>query len=494
MLSISDVETGGREARLDLLFSPVSFKEPYRLYHKPDVETAYWRPPKAGEEHIICVGGNSYKGDQPEGYAQKLVWHELSHALWTERNLKAVNTELEKIGAQFSLFNLLEDARVEERFRRETQLRFEWTIYEEATRDSDADSLLFRLIQLEGDYDAFYADMPADVARKGDDIVGYWERIVACRVTRDLYPILRDWLKQFPNSLGFDRQDGLSTSMVLSSMPISAATDGATEVGEPKDPKGVEGGAGKGGTAHKPDAEVVAGTLAHFLDPESVNAADRIDPNAVRKLIDALRRGLISNASGSRYTDTPSRRIKPQRAVTGKSPYRVVDDSRRGRAGRRKVSMVLDCSGSMYRAMPGGRMLASAISRLARDGEVEGYLILTKGHYDEGIIHTTLKWPVADATLSEIAADGYIEGLENAIRSNREMLSGHTTLVYSDGCIEDDPIQPGSLLGLNVMGVYCSDAGGAQGEEGLRQYFQSVIARDTVEDIACSLAQELRRL
>lgn len=491
MLSISDVETGGREARLELLFSPVSFKEPYRLYYKPDVETAYWRPPKAGEEHVICVGGSAYKGDKPEGYSQKLVWHEMAHALWTERDLKGVSSELEKIGVPFSLLNLFEDARVEERFRREVQLRFEWTIYEEAERCGDADSLLFRLIQLEGDYDAFYADMPDDVTRKADDVVGYWERIVACRGTRDLYPILQDWLKQFPHSLGCYRHDGLSASVVLSGMSMSAATEGATQVGEPK---GVPG-TGTGKNSKRPsEVEVVAGTLAHFLNAESVNPNDRIDPNAVRKLVDALRRGLVTNASGSRYSDTPSRRIKPQRMVIGKSPYRVADDSRRGRVGRRKVSMVMDCSGSMYHAIPAGRMLASALSKLARDGEVEGYLILTKGQHDEGIIHATLKWPVADATLSEIAADGYIEGLEDAIRGNREMLRGHTTLVYSDGCIEDDPIQPGSLQGLNVMGVYCSETGGAQGEEGLRQYFQSVIARDTIEDIACSLAQELRRL
>lgn len=495
MLSISDVDTGGRDARLDLLFSPVSFKEPYRLYHKPDVETAYWRPPKAGEEHIICVGGSTFKGDKPEGYARSLVWHELSHALWTARNLATVTAEIGKLGVPFSLFNLFEDARIEERFRRETQLRFEWTCYEDVNLCSDADSLLFRLIQLEGDYDAFYAGLPEDVARKGDDVVGYWERIVACRVTRDLYPIMSDWLKQFPHSLGHSRQDGLSTSAVLAEMSAAAATEGATEVGDTAESAGDQVGTSASGGRRSCGDEVVAGTLESFLDPESVNTSDRIDPNAVRKLVDALRRGLISNASGSRYTDTPSRRIKPQRMVTGKSPYRTTDDSRRGRAGRRRVSMVLDCSGSMYYAMPGGRMLASALSKLARDGEVEGYLILTKGHAgEEAIVHATLKWPVADATLSEIAANGYIEGLESAIRSNREMLSGHTTLVYSDGCIEDDPIQPELLQGLNIMGVYCAETGGSQGEAGLRQYFRSVIARDTVEDIACSLAQELRRL
>lgn len=491
MLSISDVESGAREARLDLLFSPLSFPEPYKLYHKPDVDTAYWRPPGKGEVHIICIGGQTFKGEDPEGYARALAWHELAHARFTERDLQLVNEELSRLSLPFSLFNLLEDARIEERFRKEAQLRFEWTRYEEAYGgpEPDADGLFFRAIQLEGDEAAYYEGIPVEHRGKASTVFGYWQRSVRCANSRALYKVAQDWIKEFPHSTGSTRTDGLADSVVLAGMSSAAAISGATEVGLGEaSPKG--GRPRTGGPGHPvegvPDAD-----LAYFLD-EYLSGANPLDSAEVRVLVDALRRGLPSTG-GTRYGETPGRRIKAQRLAIGKAPYRVSDSGRPGR-GRRKVSMVLDCSGSMCSAIHNGRLLAAALSQLAKDGEIEGQLILSKGGSRDTVTYATVRWPVPNAVLEMVAADGGIEGLEHAIRSNRDKLVGHTVLVYSDGCIGDDPILPESLRGLNVMGVYCGEGEDDQGEAGLRQYFSTVLARETLQDIACSLAQELRRM
>lgn len=87
------------------------------------VETACWSfiPP-----HRIVVGNVSHNSKKSEGYIQSLLWHELSHARWTERDMKEVDVKLYNCRVPFKLYNLFEDARIEHLFRDETGKKFNW--------------------------------------------------------------------------------------------------------------------------------------------------------------------------------------------------------------------------------------------------------------------------------------------------------------------------------------------------------------------------------
>ncbi len=60
-----------------------------------DIETACWSfiPP-----HRIVVGDEKHNSKSSENYIHSLLWHELSHAKWTERDFKKINIELNKSG------------------------------------------------------------------------------------------------------------------------------------------------------------------------------------------------------------------------------------------------------------------------------------------------------------------------------------------------------------------------------------------------------------
>lgn len=87
------------------------------------VETACWSfiPP-----HRIVVGNEKYNSKRSDNFVQSLLWHELSHAKWTERDYKKVSKELYTCKVPFKLYNLFEDARIEHLFRKETGKKFNW--------------------------------------------------------------------------------------------------------------------------------------------------------------------------------------------------------------------------------------------------------------------------------------------------------------------------------------------------------------------------------
>lgn len=87
------------------------------------VETACWSfiPP-----HRIVVGNERYHSKRSDNFIQSLLWHELSHAKWTERDFEKINKELWGKKVPFKLYNLFEDARIEHLFREETGIRFDW--------------------------------------------------------------------------------------------------------------------------------------------------------------------------------------------------------------------------------------------------------------------------------------------------------------------------------------------------------------------------------
>ena len=88
-----------------------------------DVETACWSfiPP-----HRIVVGNEKNHSHRSDNFIQSLLWHELSHARWTERDYKKKSKALMDKRVPFKLYNLFEDARIEHLFREETGKKFNW--------------------------------------------------------------------------------------------------------------------------------------------------------------------------------------------------------------------------------------------------------------------------------------------------------------------------------------------------------------------------------
>lgn len=112
-----------RKAKTDAFFMDMLPKEQVDIEISAAVETACWSfiPP-----HRIVVGNVTHNSKRSESYIQSLLWHELSHARWTERDMKKVNIKLNTCRVPFKLYNLFEDARIEHLFREETGKKFNW--------------------------------------------------------------------------------------------------------------------------------------------------------------------------------------------------------------------------------------------------------------------------------------------------------------------------------------------------------------------------------
>lgn len=112
-----------RKAKTDAFFMDMLPKEQVNIEISAAVETACWSfiPP-----HRIVVGNVTHNFKRSDNYIQSLLWHELSHARWTERDMKKVNIKLNNCRVPFKLYNLFEDARIEHLFREETGKKFNW--------------------------------------------------------------------------------------------------------------------------------------------------------------------------------------------------------------------------------------------------------------------------------------------------------------------------------------------------------------------------------
>lgn len=112
-----------KKAKTDAFFMDMLPKEQVNIEISAAVETACWSfiPP-----HRIVVGNVTHNFKRSDNYIQSLLWHELSHARWTERDMKKVNIKLNNCRVPFKLYNLFEDARIEHLFRENTRKRFNW--------------------------------------------------------------------------------------------------------------------------------------------------------------------------------------------------------------------------------------------------------------------------------------------------------------------------------------------------------------------------------
>lgn len=469
-----------RSALLEAILADVPVaREKIDVRVKPGFGTACWAylPP-----HRVYVGdGIAHRArkelsdEQHKRYVTNYVFHEFAHALKTDRDLKTINEELKDL-APFSLFNLFEDARIEHWYRETYNHQFNWTMFEEVTLSpDDATSILFAFIQYEGDAEAVLQH--ARDAIVADELVAevqsFYLRAIEVEGSRDLYPILEDWIKRFgvpPNRSGNGLED-LSLSLELQANPEAreefehetVSVNGA----KPLNAKG-HGNAEAGSV----EVEKTEGNAELLVDEECELSMER-----VRRVADRFERffaGEVRQVS----TDAPTRRISVRNFVAGKPCYRRKELKARQ---RRQVLLVIDCSGSMggYH-IEEGRVLVAALSELARRGAVSGHVVLSCVLGEEACWQK-FTLPMSPSSIRRIEAYGQAEGLEFSLQENlKEAKAADYVFVYTDGRISDAPINKRLLhsRGIYTWGLY---AGDSHVLFELTRYFDKVILRSDAE-------------
>lgn len=521
-----------KSALHDALFCPLTLGEKHDIRVKPKFETACWSylPP-----HRIYVGTGivdkaklTLSPAQLSGYVKSHVRHELAHAHWTERNMRKVRQALKEIDAPFQLFNLFEDARIEDRYRRDADYAFEWLTYEDLDYSRRPESMLFGLIQAEGNIKRvkkFVAEVdiaaereqqkakltkrqeesknplelfalfqmaeaqemgpeiPAEVEKALglnllERVAGYYQRMIASSDTAGMYPILTDWMKEFGKTQTAPSRGCAGRPGDKSDLEIGAELqeDDAALADFDADAEQVKAGDGdgKGGAKGKAkaDDEDAIGRKGVVLSPDSkmpdLERADRLAAK-FKKFFEAEVRTVA--------TTTPQRRISPRHFAIGRPYYRV--KQLQGKA-RKKLLLEFDCSGSMAGThLEEGKVLLAALSRLARQGYVEGHVLLSAGRPSRWELY---ELPMADHLIARIQAFAGAEGLEPTLKDNLVLArDADYVFIYTDGQITDKAIDKAALhrYGVFTWGLYAGERD--EFLEGMQMYFDKAILRDSAE-------------
>jgi hypothetical protein len=312
----------------------------------------------------------------------------------------------------------------------------------------------------------------------------YYARLIAAEDTAGVYPVLVDWMEEFgkPESAPSMGCGGIPGEKSDLEIGAQLAEDDDFRDDFDADTVPVKGGSDDGAKGNKSvpaDADENAEAIARkgeVLQDES--AAVPVDLARVLKLTEKLKKFFMAEAR-TVSTTTPQRRVSARHFGLDRPFYRV--KVLKGKA-RQKLLVVVDCSGSMGSGnhIEEGKILIAALSRLAREGYIEGHVLLSAGKPPRWELY---ELPMADKIIARIDGFAPAEGLEPTIRDHITLAKdADYVFVYTDAQITDRPIDKAGLhrYGIFTWGLYVGDG---DYHEKMQLYFDKDIIRPTAESL-----------
>lgn len=252
--------------------------------------------------------------------------------------------------------------------------------------------------------------------------------------------------------------------------------------------KGIPGGQGIPGSV-EPEESGGAAQESDFL----AKRAGAID-EAYQKRVDGLTAMLMrmfKTHSLPAATEAPGQRMSSRHLAHGE--LRWLHRKVFGGKGKRKYSIVYDCSGSMAgKPDREGKLFLLALNNLAKRGFLEGSLILS-GWVDGRPGWLSYALPVKDEIILRIQTSHGSEGIQAALKDNLKKIKGNDEVwVYTDACICDAPLNREFFARQKVwpVGLYVGDERAASEME---KHFPQNIIRDRIEQIAEAMLIRNRR-
>lgn len=482
--------------------------------------------------------------------------HERGHARNTPQDMKQVNRDLRTLGIPFMYFNLFEDARMEH-IERHAMGPFDWMMFEDLAPADNPHNIFLRCIQFEGEPDRValeseepYAKDPGrTVGHIAESVESYYKRACACPTAEHLYPIITEFLAEFKDDLPPPPPDeGAGEGGGGSGKGKKSGTPGGEE--EDDDYNGAGERAGDLSTAAEAaekgdeffedfdkDAEIVGGTdeegkaaeeaakdklkgegkspppkggggkgqgIPESIEPQASGgrASERFFLTKRAGEMDDVYAKRVDNLTGmlmrmfKAHTlpaalEAESHRMSGRHLARGE--IRWVHKRVFGGKGKRKYSIVYDCSGSMGgRPDREGKLLLLALNNLAKRGFLEGTLVLS-GWVDGQPGWLSYPFPVKDELILRINPHHSSEGLQDALKDNLKHIKGmDDVFVVTDACICDAPIDRGYFAKHRVwpVGLY---VGSSEMAETMNRHFPQNIIRDTIEQVVEAMLTRNRR-
>jgi hypothetical protein len=499
--------------------------EKYEILIKPGYGSANWRFYEG--RHIIVLGSDIFDQmtstearqsfENKSMYMNACLKHEFAHSIWTERDIVKTNEILQKESLSFVLFNLFEDARIEEKMRQHINRPFRWFAFEEHDIPETPVAMFFYLLQCEHNHQEMrklYSLLEAKRQAVLNKVFVYYKEILGVTESMSLINIMKRWMKDFPTTetdleaFGTDRDLSIDTDGDLNDLDLddietlnwftsrylfaneaeflrspeffSELIKGLEDVLQEKE---VYKSKGKP-ALFKP--RILSDKSSNLLMPEPVKMP--FDEKKAALLFKQIEK-LFQSESKYASTAIPSNRINVKRAARGdKKIYRRRE---RIKQEKKRITILLDLSGSMSMTIPDMRLLVEVINRLVLKGVVDCTLILSA---DMAVSEfQVLQMPLHTGELERIDAHDGGEGLANTIEQNFALLKNSDYVwVFTDGFIG------GGLKskyhyqrrGVNMHAMYIGQNDGllsdmmSDVEQQMKQWFDHVICKSGVEGLA----------
>jgi len=472
----------------------------------PKLSTACWRWDEKKHKILIGLGnGLEEKFKRFPRYCWSFGIHELGHAIWTVKDLSAVQSYAKELGVPVKLVNLFEDARIEELIRKKGE-RFEWERYEyeeveklkkdlrssialsrirrwEETYEpcpEEAVNLFFLLIQTEGNAKAL-STLFKEVGRKFfRRVLEFYRTAVRAKDTYEIVRIAKEFTEEFGKP---EEHEVPSHSLVVV---------GGEEVEEfealwEEAGRDEEDGGERHGERGDRDYEGSSGSIQ--LSDEATKVDWTEVKREVRKLLNAFR-----SKEQKEDGTIPAKRINPKKlSLDREDIYRRRE---RKSFSMRPFTLFVDCSGSMRAMVPHQHHLTAVFSELVRETGAEGYLILTKNHQAQ-----LFKLPVDRDLIERIPYNGGSENIVGGlVRFWDYVLKTKYVFIISDMQITDywndteKKIKELRNRGIEVIGIYRGRYYD-EARENAQHFFDKFVVTETSNpiDLLIPLLKRLKR-
>ncbi len=210
--------------------------------------------------------------------------------------------------------------------------------------------------------------------------------------------------------------------------------------------------------------------------------AEEYDRKEVAKLLPIFEK-FLKNKSQNVSTTRPSKRMSTRNVMLDREKiYKRKDEIVKG---EKKISIVVDCSGSMGRVMRDMRVVIAIINELAFKGKVSGNIILSGS---EG--YESLKMPMNRDDIESISGFSGSEGLALTFKENISLLKqSDYVFCLTDGDIYDEPVDKKFLAKHNVrpIGIYIGEEA-----KNLKEWFDRYVNRTNAKYTVDEMARKIK--
>lgn len=461
--------------------------EVYEIYVKPNFATASWR--FSNNVHQIVIGENIFHNakehmthNDKAKYLTAYLYHEIAHSIWTEKDLKMVSDELLIETIPFQLFNLFEDARIEEKMRRNSKKAFNWIQYEELNRPVNALGFFFYMIQCEHHRKSLVKmkqSLPKALQEDFNVTFDFYKRALKCENSLKLIPLLREWIDKFPKTIEYIQtiqEYGNffyeESKYIGNNAKFEELLEDAVEISLLSSSNIVSGDNNK--KIRKKARDAKKGSLLHNYGVPNPFDVDK------RDLLLKKMEKLFYEPDKLLSTRIPSKRVNLKKFSKGSE--KIFRKKSALKVDQKKITIILDLSGSMVSAIENMRLLIDVIDKMARKNLIDATLILTANRYYS--TYEILKMPLEAGVISRMIPFDSAEGLDKTMKKNITLLSqSDYNWILTDGYIDEAPLNKiyYTNRGVKTHAMYIGDT---SSKEEMKKSFDNVICEKSIEDMA----------